>query len=87
MLKLFSKKTLKTEDRFHSIVNAKQHHQRRIDSILEEIEVITQNLKILHLESDEPPSNIKKQSDVWISRMVHLQYEVQIREDCLKWLT
>ena len=86
MFRLLRRTKVKLESNIHNKVNAKQHHKKRIGNLKEEIEVIEANLKILHLDCDEPISAIKKQSDVLISRMVHLQYEVTIREDCLKWL-
>ena len=87
MFRLLRRTKVDSEKNIHSKVNAKQHHSKRIGNLNEEIEVIRTNLKILHLESDEPISAVKKQVDVLITRLTHLQYEVEIREDCLKWLT
>ena len=87
MFRFLRRDRVDTEANIHNKVNAKQHHSKRIDNLIEEIEVIKTNLKILHLESDEPLSAVKKQIDVLIARMIHLQYEVRIREECLKWLT
>ena len=87
MFRLLRRTKVDSNENIHSKVNAKRHHSKRIDNLSEEIEVIRTNLKILHLECDEPISAVKKQVDVLITRMTHLQYEVGIREECLKWLT
>lgn len=62
-------------------------HQKRVDNLRAELEVLESDLFTLEGDSDIVKSTKDKDSDSIIRRMVLIKYEVGIREDLIKWLS
>ena len=62
-------------------------HQNRVDNLLEELTQIHRNLKINEGDFDKTKNEREKISDTFIRKMTILQYEIDIREGLIKWLS
>ena len=69
-----------------SISHVVRRHEGRISNLEDEIETLSESLKMIELETDTPRASKSKKSDAIIRRMTLIRYEVNIRSNLLKWL-
>ena len=67
-------------------VHAIQHHKTRIENLDNEFELLTLELYNLQQDTEQPKSIRNKKIDSIVFRMSIIKYEINIREDLLKWL-
>ena len=63
-----------------------QHHKTRVENLSNEFEQLSDELKVLELDTERPRSTRNKEVDKVIFRMAIIKYEIDIREGLLKWL-
>jgi len=66
--------------------NVKTRHNNRISNLKNEYEVLSRKLKDVELDVDMAKSEKDKSSDRLIRRMTLLRYEINIREELVRWL-
>ena len=67
-------------------MQAIQHHKIRIDNLLEELYIKTEELKEMHKDDVTPKSIRIKKIDRAVFRMSIIKYEISTRKGLLKWL-
>lgn len=69
-----------------SISHVIRRHETRISNLKDEMEILSKTLKAIELDIEIPRAVKLKKSDTTIRRMTLIKYEIDIREDLLKWL-
>lgn len=86
-MKWFKKEKVKQEKypvpRVPSMTQAISHHENRINNLRDEFESLSSVIHNIEVVSNKP----NKEIDTAIFRMCLIKYEVDIREDLLKWLS
>ena len=89
IFKRFRKVKNQTTKKSPKNVLAIQRHKTRVDNLNEEY--VTLSAKLISLESEKDSgvlrSELNKEVDAIIFRMAIIKYEVDVREDLLKWLS
>lgn len=62
-------------------------HQKRIDNLAEELHQISKQLVFVESNPELTKNEREKQSDNLIRRITLIKYEIDIREDLIKWLS
>ena len=63
------------------------HHQSRIDNLNDEIESLIYKVKKLEANDDMPKSHRDKEIDMKFLTMAFRRYEIEGREELIKWLS
>ena len=66
--------------------NVKARHNNRISNLKNEYDVLSRKLKDVELDIDMSKNEKDKLSDRLIRRMTLLRYEINIREELVRWL-